>query len=339
MSNGQKSDIKKVNEKTVDAYSDFGGLIKHTARYILWLPEAKALRQEENRFLKYFTLPGKWAWDIFFLEKEGIIQRDTRGFSGVRFCDNNSKSYSDAKRLLGNTVGKKENFEKLVLEKQREFWDGFPYDIYNLDFCGTCFPDNQPPFSETFQAIEKIIEKHVEGNHFPFVIFLTMKAFDGETNPQAKEQLIQNIETNRANTSFAQQLATVIPDTQNFVAQSFTDFIVISVPKIICHLAERHCDLEVRSRAKYLRSNAAIGNFFITKFVFKFSRRRQSHLAVINQNYINNVLNIMRLDNVIAIDNASITQDIRRSSDELKQYIEQMNQNPLESHENSFSRT
>jgi len=331
MTNGHKSDIKKVNEKTIEAYSEFGGVIKHAARYLLWLPEAKSLRQEKDKPLCYFTLPGNWAYDIFFFEKEGIIQKDARGFPGVRFCDYNSKSYSDAKRLLGNTVGKKENFEKLVLEEQREFWDGFPYDIYNLDFCGTCFPDTQPPFSGTFQAIEKIIEKHVEGNHFPFVIFLTMKAFDGETNPQAKEQLIQNIETNRANTSFAQQIATVIPNTQNFVAQSFTDFIVISVPKIICHLAERHCDLEVRSRAKYLRSNALIGNFFITKFVFKFSWRRQSRLVVINQNYINNVLNIMRLDNVIAIDNASITQDIRRSRDKLKQYIKQIDQNSLES--------
>lgn len=331
MTNGQKSDIKKVNEKTIDAYSDFGGLIKHAARCLLWLPEARALRQEENRCLKYFTLPGRWAWDIFFLEKEGVIQKDSRGFPEVRFCDNNSKSYSDAKRLLGNTIGKKENFERLVLNEQVEFWDSFPYDIYNLDFCGTCFPDNQPPFSETFQAIEKIIEKHVEGNHFPFVIFLTMKAFDGETNPHAKEQLIQNIKTNRANAGLTQQIATVIPNIQHFVAQNFTDFIVISVPKIICHLAKRHCDLDVRSRAKYLRSNDAIGDFFITKFVFKFTRRRQSHLAVMNQNYINNILNIMRLDNVVTIDNNSITQDIRRSSDELKQYIQQISLNPLES--------
>lgn len=331
MANGQKSDIKKVNEKTIDAYSDFGGLIKHTARCLLWLPEAQTLKREKKRCLRYFTLPGKWALDIFFLEKEGIIQKDARGFPEVRFCDNSSKSYSDAKRLLGNTIGKKENFEKLVLNEQREFWDGFPYDIYNLDFCGTCFPDNQPPFSETFQAIEKIIEKHVEGNHFPFVIFLTMKAFDGETNPQAKELLIQNIETNRVNTSLVQQIATIIPNTQSFVTQNFTDFIVISVPKIICHFAERHCDLDVRSRAKYLRTNDEIGNFFITKFVFKFSRRRQSHLAVTNQNYINNILNIMRLDNVTTIDNTSITQDIKRSSEELRQYIQQINQNPLES--------
>ncbi len=330
MTNGQKSDTKKVNEKTIEAYSDFGGLIKHAARFLLWLPEAKILKQECNRSLRYFTLPGKWAWDIFFLEKEGIVQKDTRGFPDVRFCDNNPKSYSDAKKLLGNTIGKKENFEKLVNDNQKEFWEGFPYDIYNLDFCGTCFPDSQPPFSETFQAIEKIVNKHVSENHFPFVIFLTMKAFEGETNQQAKTELIQNIETNRANVTFTQQVSSVIPNTQNFVAQNFADFIIISVPKVICHLADSHCDLEVKARAKYSRSNDEIGNFFITKFVFKFTRRRQRTLSLPSQNYISNVLDIMRLDNVMLIDNGSITQDIRKSSDELKQYIQQIEQNPPE---------
>ena len=329
MANGVKSDIKKINERTVDSYADFSGLIKHVARCILWLPEAKALKQEKNRPLRYFTLPGRYAYDIFYLEQEGIIAKDTRGFPNVRFCDNVPKSFSDAKLLLGNTIGKKANFERLVLEDQREFWDGFPYDIYNLDFCGTCFPDKQPPFSETFQAIEKIINKHVSENLFPFVIFLTMKAFDGETNPQAKLELIQNIEANRANSNLTQQITSIIPNTQNFANQNFTDFIIISVPKVICHLADSHCDLEVKARAKYSRSNKEIGNYFITKFVFKFTRRRQRSLSVPSQNYIANVLNIMRLDNVMTIDNTLITDNIKRSSDELIHYIQQINKNPL----------
>ena len=327
MTNGQKSDLKKVNEKTIDAYFEFGGLIKHAARYLLWLPEARALKQAERRYLRYFTLPGNWAWDIFFLEKEGIIQKVARGFPEVRFCDYNPKSYSDATRLLGNTIGKKEYFERLVLGDQKELWDGFPYDIYNLDFCGTCFPNDQPPFSETFQAIEKIIERHVEGNHFPFVIFLTMKAFDGETNPQAKSELIQNIETNRTNAKLTQQIAAVIPDTQEFVTHNFTDFILISVPKIICHLAEKHCYLDIRSRAKYLRTNEEIGNYFIVKFVFNFTRRRQTTLSIKNKDYLRNVLEIMRLDNIITIDHSSITEKIRQSSVEIKQYIQRLDRN------------
>ncbi|MFH2030662.1 MAG: hypothetical protein ABIJ40_08630 [Bacteroidota bacterium] len=327
MTNGVKSDIKKINEKTVDSYADFSGLIKHAARCRLWLPEAKTLTKEKNRPLRYFTLPGKWAYDIFFLEREGIIAKDTRGFPDVRFCDNNSKSYSDAKQLLGNTIGKKENFEKLVLEDQREFWDGFPYDIYNLDFCGTCLPDNQPPFSETFQAIEKIINQHADRNHYPFIIFLTMKALDGETNPQAKTQLIQNIETNRADTNFTQELNVLIPNTQTFVSQNFVDFIIISVPKIICHLAQNYCDIEIKARAKYARQNQEAGDYYITKFVFKFTRKRQRALTVRNDNYINNVLQIIRLDNTITIGPTSITPEIRKSNEELVSYTEGLRQN------------
>ncbi|MCJ7804442.1 hypothetical protein MUP35_01780 [Patescibacteria group bacterium] len=329
MSNGIKSDIKKINEKTVDFYPDFSGLIKHVARCRLWLPEARLLKQEKKRPLRYFTLPGKYAYDIFFLEQEGIIEKDTRGFPGVRFCDYDPKSFSDAKRLLGNTIGKKDNFEKLVLEDTREFWEGFPYDIYNLDFCGTCFPDKQPPFSDTFQAIERIINKHVSENHFPFIIFLTMKAFEGETNPQAKMELIQNIEANRAITYFSNQIASIIPDTQNFAAQNFADFIIISIPKIICHLADSHCDLEIKSRAKYLRSNPEIGDYFITKFVFKFSRRRQKSLSVPSMNYITNVLKILKLHNVLTIDDTLITREIKKSRHDLMIYIQQINQNPL----------
>ena len=327
MTNGVKSDIKKINEKTVDSYADFSGLIKHAARCKLWLPEAKTLRQEKNRPLRYFTLPGKWAYDIFFLEKEGIIAKDSRGFPDVRFCDNNSKSYSDAKQLLGNTIGKKENFEKLVLENQREFWDGFPYDIYNLDFCGTCFPDNQPPFSETFQAIEKIINQHAAKNHYPFIIFLTMKALERETNSQAKTQLIQNIETNRADINFTQKLNALIPNTQTFISQNFVDFIIISVPKIICHLAQNYCDIETKTRAKYARPNQEAVEYYITKFVFKFTRKRQRDLTVRNDNYINNVLQIVRLDNTITIDPTSITPGIRKSNEELVSYTEGLRQN------------
>ena len=227
------SDIKKVNEKSIDVFSDFGGLIKHTARYLLWLPEARTLRTEKNRFLKYFTLPGRWAWDILFFARNNIIEKGERGYPGVRFCDNNVKSYTDAKRLLGSTIGKKENFEALVLNDHPEFWDGFPYDLYNLDFCGTCFPDDQPPFSDTFRAIAKIIENHVTANRFPFVIFLTMKTLDSQTNEEAKTQLKENIETNREDQVFAVRINNLIPNVEHFIRSNFVDFIIVSVPKII----------------------------------------------------------------------------------------------------------
>ena len=318
------SDAKKENERSVEAYLQFGGLIKHASRYLIWLPEAKALREEKRKFLSYFTLPGRWAWDIFFFEKNRIIERRDRGFPNVRFCDRDVKSYSDAKRLLGSTIGKKANFEEIVLAHNDEFWGGFPYDLYNLDFSGTCFPNDQPPFSDTFEAITRIIENHASEGYFPFVIFLTMKASPNETNKSAKEQLKENIETNRGDSNFSEQINQLIPNTNNFVRSHFVDFIIISIPKLICHLANAHCIAEVRSRAKYFRRSQRQRNFFITKFIFRFTRRRRS-LRIRNNNYIENITSIMRLDNVKTISPSSINSEIIKSRDQLQTYINSLN--------------
>lgn len=312
------SDLRRANRKSVEAYWEFGDVLKHAARYLLWLPEMQSLRESKKRFLKYFTLPGKWAWDIFFFEKNNILERRSRGFPDVRFCDNNMQSYVTAKRLLGNTIGKRGNFEDLVLNNRKEFWDGFPYDVYNLDFCGTCFPNEQPPFSDTFEAITRIIENHVTSNHFPFILLLTMKALASETSYEAKEELKENIETNRSRDDFTENINVIVPDTDIFVSRNFADFIIISIPKIICHLTESHCDVEIRQRAKYPRHGA---DYFITKFVFKFKRRMRRSLTIDNPVYINNVLQIFNLSNVKLIDTSCINSEITKSHRELRAYV------------------
>jgi hypothetical protein len=313
-----RSNIQKANERSVEAFREFGGVLKHAARELLWLPEAKSLREEKKRYLTYFTLPGKWAWDIFFFERNGILEKRGRGFPHVRFCDNNTESYATAKRLLGNTVGKRENFEDVVLNGGREFWDEFPYDLYNLDFCGTCFPDEQPPFSDTFEAITRIIENHVSQRHFPFSLLLTMKALADETSIRAQEELKANIETNRADVYFADQINEVIPDTEKFVRANFADFILISIAKIICHLAKAHCDVEIRNRAKYPRQDGA---YFITKFVFRFTGREGRSLRIASPMYASNVLKAIALNNVMSIDKSCISREIKRSHSELVEYV------------------
>jgi hypothetical protein len=316
------TNLRKINEKTIEAHHDYSGLLKHAARYLLWLPEAKKLKSEKQRYLTYFTLPGKWAFDIFFFEQEGIVEKQVRGFPGVRFCENNSDSFATAKRLLGDTIGIKRNFEELVLNNRPEFWDGFPYDIYNLDFCGTCFPDNQPPFSDTFKSLTKILKRHYLRGHFPFLIFLTMKAFSPGTRKEAKDELIQNIEDNRNDGNFADIINGLIPNTDSFVRNNFVDFIILSIPKIVCHIAQREKrSISVQYRAKYARDK---GRFYITKFVFLFDGCI-SGLRIKSQQYIANVRNIMRMDNVLTINNSSITNAIRESHNRLLKYKEKIN--------------
>ena len=316
-------EIRRANERSVEAFREFGGVIKHAARHRLWLPDALSLKNQRGRFLKYFTLPGKWAYDVFFMEQNGIIARTPRGFPDVRFCDYSPNCYATAKWLLGNTVGIQSKFETAVLHNRREFWDGFPYDVYNLDFCGTCFPDEQPPFSDTFQAITEIIQRHVRARYFPFLIFLTMKALPEETNAQARLELMENIEANRADPAFKEAFAAAIPNTAEFAERNFCDFIVISIPKLLCFLARDRCNVEVRHRAKYRRDARDGSGYFIVKFVLRFDARPQRSLRIKNTNYIENILKIVQLDGIITIDNRSVTNDIRKSLAKIKAHLEE----------------
>jgi hypothetical protein len=319
------ADLRKTNQKTIEAYREFEDEPKHVARYSLWLPEAQRLKSEKRRYLTYFTLPGKWAFDIFFFEQEGIVEKQVRGFPGVRFCENNPDAFSTAKRLLGDTIGIKRNFEDLVLRNRPEFWDGFPYDIYNLDFCGTCFPDGQPPFSDTFKSLTKIIKKHHLREHFPFLIFLTMKAFRPETSKEAQNDLIQNIEDNRKDGNFADIINGLIPNTESFIRSNFVDFIILSIPKIVCHIAQRERrSISVQYRAKYKRYNRYDEIYHITKFVFRFDGCI-SGLRIGSQQYIANVRDIMRMDDVLTINNSSITTEIKTSHNRLLKYKEKIN--------------
>jgi len=314
-------EIRRINERSVEAFREFGGEIKHAARHRLWLPEARSLKKQRGGFLRYFTLPGKWAYDVFFMEQNEIIARTRRGFPHVRFCDNNPNFYATAKWLLGNTVGIQSNFETAVLQDRQEFWDGFPYDIYNLDFCGTCFPNDQPPFSDTFRAITKIIQEHARARCFPFLVFLTMKALPEETNAQACQELMDNIEANRVEPAFTQAFAAAIPDTAKFVKENFCDFITLSIPKLLCFLARDRCNIDVRQRAKYRRVTDHGDAYFIAKFVFRFDVRPQRSLRIANANYIENILKIVQLDGIVTIDNRSITDEIRKSLAKIKAHL------------------
>lgn len=311
-------ELIKINKKNIDSFFDFNDLPKHTVRYNYWLPSAQLLIKEKGRKLRYFTLPGKWAWDIFLFEKFDIVEKDGKGFPYVRFCDNNYQFYTEAKSLLGNTTGIFANFEDVVLKDNRKFWDGFPYDIYNLDFCGTCFPDSQPPFSNTFRAIDKILMKHSESKKsFPFLIFLTLKAKEDETNLDTISDFKENIKENRKNIEFKDLINTIIPDIDILINKRFEDFIFICLPKIISYLAQNYCNVYLNQRIKYYRDAKG---YYITKFIFRFDYKKPT-LKIINSNYIENVKKTLNLDDIILIENKDFSKNIINSRNEIYNHI------------------
>ena len=316
-------DIKKINKKNVESIRDFTDPLKHVVRCSFWLPEAESLKQEKGEFLKYFTLPGKFALDILHFGEKGILKKINRGYPGVRFCDNNPGNYTEAVKRLGQTIGMMKNFESVVLDNEPNFWEGFPYDIYNLDFCGTCFPDSQAPFSDTLKSIKKIIKKHSDEESFPFLIFFTMKSLKSETHHQTISELKDNITLNRQNENFTSQIDQTIPDLNNFVNNEFDKFIIISIPKLICHFSKEDCDVEIKARLKYKRTNSLGQEYFITKFIFKFTKRLPT-VSINNENYNSNILWLMNLEDVKEITDADITEEVTSSHTDLQEYIESL---------------
>jgi hypothetical protein len=148
-----------------------------------------------------------------------------------------------------------------------------------------------------------------------------MKAAPNETHEEAKRELIRNIVDNSKIPDFADIVNRVVPNPVHFSQTRFADFIILSVPKVICQLADAHCKVEVIHRAKYSRQG-----FKIAKFVFRFDKRRRKSLRLYSPEYAHNIEEIMRLDNVKTIGPPVIGTKIRTSHERLKAYIMKLDQ-------------
>jgi hypothetical protein len=302
--------VSPDNDKYLETYADFGGRIKQCARRLLWLPALQSLREEIGCNLRYFTLPGPRAWDVLFFGSNNLLTCNRRGFDDVCFCDNNKQNFLEAKKVLGNTPGILGNFENVILKSQKlrhkPFWDMFPFDVYNLDFCGTCFPKTEPPFSRTFKAILSLLNAHaskMNTRRTPFLILLTMKASAGITSREALSQLKTNIETNRRDNALTGQINNAVgADTKMFADAHYQEFILISIPKFLAHIAQgTGISMRVIKRGYYPRSPAGGGStYHMTKFVFRCVYNTVS-LRVCTDEYIQAVTQALDMTSIIPV--------------------------------------
>ena len=294
------------NDKYLETHADFGDPTKQCARRLLWLPALQSLREEMGRNLRYFTLPGPRALDVLFFQSKGILSHSGRGFADVCFCDKNPQYFAEAKRVLGNTVGILDSFENVVLDRKnlrhRPFWDIFPFDVYNLDFCGTCFPKKQPPFSRTFKAIRLLLNAHASPRNTqktPFLILLTMRASAELTSRKALSQLKENIETNRRDSALTDLINNAVgPNTEVFATQHYEQFILISVPKFLAYLAQNAgISVRVIKRGYYPRAGST---YHMAKFVFRCEYSPAS-LRICTEEYIETVTQALDRTSIMAI--------------------------------------
>ncbi len=196
--------MSKPSEPNWDTYH-----CKHCARLYGWLPASKEyLKLAKKANIKYFTLPGTKAIDIFMFEMEGLLLRDkkTGTLPNVVSCEeiqDKVPEILDVVRPLTKEaiiIGKLQDvlaFEddeytkitplnayskdpkkrkqlrlKRTFERLRHF---FPFDIINFDPCDNLL---NPDITENrlCKALERIFELQYSTDKF--LLFVTTPLFD-----------------------------------------------------------------------------------------------------------------------------------------------------------------
>lgn len=314
-------------DSRIEISHDFGDPIKHEARLKLWLPALRALKNSfEGKYLKYFTLPGPKAYDVIKWQNEDLIEYDGRGYPGVCFCDMNADNFANAKRILGNTRGVLAKFEDIVNEPNnpiyKAFWDLFPYDVYNLDFCGTWFEDKEP-ISETFTSIINLVNTHVSKRNFKeFLLFLTIRIDMTRTNHQVIKDLRDNLLDNCVNQRFSNKIHILTGNNiEQFSMEYFYKFILVSIPKLIANkliprVEKLSGKIENIKRAYYRRNH----NYYIGKFIFLIGKEK-TNLRINPIWYERCVSKSLDFNNVIKISKATLSRNTENDLKELKKQI------------------
>jgi hypothetical protein len=257
---------------------------KHYVRKHAWVPTAQArlnrLRGEgTGDYLRYFTLCAEKAIDVhLFGVQESLVRFDGKGYPDVVFCECYPDQFEAIQARLDRTTGILGYFEDLVLDASSEqsqlFTSELPFDIYNLDFTGVCFPRAEPPFSRTLDAIVTLVERLAQPQYQKgFDIFLTFRAQRSQENEDAIRQLRANVQDNRSQYDwFDDLLIRNYGGSMGTLAQSrYHQFLLLSLPKFVGRFGERAgFRLACPHRLCYGRPTAQHADFYIISFVLTF---------------------------------------------------------------------
>jgi len=257
--------------------------IKHYVRKYGWLPSAqrrlRMLRGSPRRasdFARYFSLCGPEAIDVFFLAENGIVQRGPRGFPGTAVCEANLEAFRDIAPKLGQCAGTFHGtFERVVTTPS--FERCCPFDIINLDFTSTLFPDWQDPNSNTVRAIQRMMQIQEEHRR-SFDLYLTFRARRPESNPSAVDELRQMMEENLQGDQDATRLFVnhCAPSVQDLLQKDFRDFIARTLPKLLIefgaehHFIAKHAATYSYERRKRRTHDRGSLVYFMLKFILAF---------------------------------------------------------------------
>lgn len=266
---------------------DYTDPVKQFVRRHAWVPAGQnRLQRVQNagrEYLKYFTLCAKKAIDVHLFGMENLVEFDERGYPNVVFCEHFADQYELITASLRRTRGFLADFEDLVLDRNspesRDFYSTLPFDVYNLDFTGVCFPTTEPPFSKTLDAIVTLVDKlgrppYQQG----FDMFLTFRAKRSEENKDAISQLKGNVRDNRRqydwfNHAFVEKYG---DDIGPLLSRKYHEFLLRTLPKLLGRFGkEAGFRVDCPYSLYYPRPDVQHPDFHIISFVLSFDWERE----------------------------------------------------------------
>lgn len=287
----EDAECKTKIETREEATASFICPKKHFVRRNGWLvvakkrKEAVSSRNETDGYIRYFTLCGREAIDVLLFEKEDIIRSNIRGYPDVCYCDysrDGPMEFAILKEALGKTKGFNKKFEDLV--NDRTFVDlikNEPFDVINLDFCGSCFPKYDAPDSATLRAIERLLQLQ---SGISFDLFVTFRARRSEDNSEAIHELEAAMDRNfndfnKIQVAYNDSVGRPLNDLS---VDDYPYFLLTTVPKVILGFAVNSgLNGKCRCRFCYGRRKKIDENKFLTykiiKFIFSFDSKQNNN--------------------------------------------------------------
>jgi len=206
---------------------------KHCARYYGWLPAGKAyqkgLGRNPKKSIKYFTLCGKKAIDIFMFEMEGVISRDkNRTLPHVIICEENGRdaleilelvrppqkeaiiigplekilTFEDNEHTRGHSPDddiRNRHIREMVRIKglSQRLINFFPFDIINFDPYENILNPDKEANKLLYKAFEKVFELQHSINSFLFFITAPISDIHEDFQSRFRHDFVSNVSTHQ----------------------------------------------------------------------------------------------------------------------------------------------
>ena len=291
---------------------------KHYVRLHAWLPAALAQREatlRSGRPVTYLTFCAAQALDVFLFLNTGVLVRDAQTdiVSNTYFCEKSADVFQAISDLVGpHDQGFFGDFQEMVLFEDDEFtlnrhyedptqrykqherkrlnvkrrYERFksvmPFDIINLDICGTMFPSSAGVHSPMLKSVDRLLGWQAACSELEsFTLFLTTHIEESWVSSAALGELVSLVNNNgNEHAGYADRLRSRFGSNEaaEIAEREFVDFYCLAVPKIIVSKAFENGWLVepgfvgVHTRDRTGPDGGVVSTYSMLSWVGKFAR-------------------------------------------------------------------